>query len=260
MDKIGNFELNRIYCIDCLKAMKQMPDECVDLIVTDPPYNTGMTKKETKSSKKPWLFGFFNDSYSEWEYLKLVRDSCIEWYRLLKKDKGGYLFINWKQLGLWINELSQAGFKVKNVIVWDKVVHGLNYQNYAYTYELIVFFAKGDFYPNNKRNAEYRDLWRIQRDINNDNKEEHHETVKQIRVARRPIRHGSNYGELVLDPFMGTGTTAVACKQLKRNFIGFEIDKNYCEVAERRLSQENLKTFFPMEKDHKLQQYTNPIT
>jgi len=131
--------------------------------------------------------------------------------------------------------LKKYGFKVKNVIVWDKIVHGLNYMNYAYTYELIIFFVKGNFLPNNKPGVFYKDVWHIKRDMNFDDNIDCHETVKQINVVRKPILHGSIVGDVVLDPFLGSGTTAVACKQLDRNFIGFEISKEYVNVANNRL-------------------------
>ncbi len=248
--------INKITCQDCLEGMKQLEDNSVDSIITDPPYNTGMDSKITSSenhptvrfkndAKKPWLFGFFNDNLSKEDYKKLVVNCCNEFYRILKNDKAGYIYINWKMLGLWLDCLKQSGFKIKNVIVWDKVVHGLNYQNYAYTYELIIFFVKGNFFPNNKREEDkrkqyYKDVWNIQRKIDSSTEEGHHETQKLIKVIELPIVHSTEKGDLVLDPFIGSGTTAVACKQLGRNFIGFEISQDYCKIAEKRLAQGTL--------------------
>lgn len=143
---------------------------------------------------------------------------------------------------LWIDNLEKEGFKIKNVIVWDKVVHGLNYQNYAYTYEMIIFFVKGDFFPNNKslednKNGYYKDIWHIKRDMGNSNIIEHHETIKQINVVRIPIQHLTKEGDIILDAFAGSGTTGVACKQLKRNYILIEKEPKYIEIINKRLSQ-----------------------
>jgi len=240
MSKLGSFELNKIYNMDCLEGLKQIPDNSVDLIVTDPPYNTGI-KKTTKGRLK----NFFNDKYDEREYERLVEEVCVSLYRVLKTNKAGYIYINWKSLGIWLYYLKKAGFAVKNVIVWDKVIHGLNYQNYAYTYELIIFFIKGIFKVNNKRIEDknkkyYKDVWHISRKIDNE-PDSKHETVKEIKVVKLPIIHGSNENDIVLDPFIGSGTTAVACKQLNRRFIGFEISKEYCDIVNKRLEQSNLK-------------------
>jgi len=257
LDFTIKMELNKIYCMDCLEGLKKIPDNSVDLIVTDPPYNTGMTaenitRKDTTntrfySKKSPiWLGNFFHDSYTDEEYIDLVRNCCIQLFRVLKENKAGYVYINWKMLGKWLDELKSSGFIVKNVIIWDKLVHGLNYQNYAYKYEMIIYFVKGRFQLNNKRpqdmnNYFYSDIWRIQRDLGKQDNIYSHETVKQIKVVRLPIEHASREGDLICDPFMGSGTTAVACKQLNRNFIGFEISQEYCDIANKRLSQGNLK-------------------
>ena len=143
-------------------------------------------------------------------------------------------------LGLWLEKLELVGFKVKNTIVWDKVVHGLNYQNYAYTYELIIFAVKGSYFPKNKIKDQYKDIWHLQRKIDNRGDELHHETVKLLEVVKIPIVHASNEGDLICDPFIGSGTTAVACKQLNRKFIGIEIEQKYCDIAKKRLEQSSL--------------------
>lgn len=248
-------EVNKIYCMDCLEGMKQISDETIDLILTDPPYNTGMsisssTGKTRRFNNKHnnYLGNFFDDDYADEDYLNLIQKVCINLFRVLKNNKAGYIFMNWKKLGLWIDELTNVGFKVKNVIIWDKVVHGLNYQNYAYTHELIIFFVKGNFFPNNKQEKYYKDVWNIQREINNFNDKEHHETVKNIKVVRLPIIHASNEGDLILDPFIGSGTTAVACKQLGRNFIGFEKEEKYVDIANKRLAQDCLMNYFNKEE------------
>lgn len=253
MNKIGEFELNKIYCMDCLEALPKIPNNSIDLILTDPPYNTGMDSKVTSSenhptvrfnsnklTKKPWLFGFFNDNYTEDEYLNLVQNVSKELFRVLKQDRAGYVFINWKSLGLWLVELAKVGFNIKNVIVWDKVVHGLNYQNYAYTYELIIYFVKGKFSPNNKWKNYYKDVWHIQRKIDNSQEDGHHETVKHDEVIRQPILLACKMGWIVLDPFGGSGKTAEICKQNGRNSLTFEINPEYVNIANKRLAQEVL--------------------
>ena len=233
-------ELNKIYNMDCIEGLKLIDNNSVDLVLTDPPYNTGIKKTNGKGR----LCNFFMDDYNEEDYLNLVKNYIKECFRILKFDRAIYIYINWKSLGLWLDIMEEEGFNIKNVIVWDKMVHGLNYQNYAYTYELIIYATKGYFYPTNKTIKDnnygfYKDIWHIQRDINTDVNSEH-ETVKQIEVIRLPIQHTTKEGDIVFDGFMGTGTTAVACKQLNRRYIGFEISPEYCKIAEKRLNQKTL--------------------
>jgi DNA modification methylase len=247
MEKIGEYEVNRIYQEDCLKGMTKIPNDSIDLIVTDPPYNTGMKAREfpPNTYQRVKLDGFFNDDYTDEDYFNLVNNCSKEFYRILKQDKPIYVYMSWKKTGLWIDLLEKAGFSVKNVIVWDKVVHGLNYQNYAYTHEFIIYAIKGKYQVKNKgiedsRNGRFKDVWSIQRETNTSQEEGHHETQKLLKVVKLPIKHGSEEGDLVFDPFMGSGTTAVASKELNRRYLGFEIDGNYINISNNRLKQEGL--------------------
>jgi len=236
-------ENGMLYLGNSLELLKEIPDKSIDAIITDPPYNTGM-----KQQNGGRLKNFFNDSYSKEEYYNLVEKVCTESYRVLKENKAVYIFINWKQVGLWIDLLGKVGFNVKNVIVWDKVIHSLNYQNYAYRYELIIYATKGKFELNNKSNSDLRnrfftDVWRIQRKLSNE-PDSIHETIKPLEVLRVPLLHSTKENDIVLDMFLSSGSTAVACKQLKRRFIGIEINKKYLDFAIKRLSQKNLFEFF----------------
>ena len=224
---------------DCLELMKELPAESIDSIITDPPYNTGMKLADT-SNKGTRLKYFFNDDYTTDEYATLVHNSCVEFMRVLKQNTGSALFINWKQLGLWLSELEKAGFSVKNVIVWDKMHHGLNYMNYAYTYELIIYFTKGKFAVNNKTLYDkahklYTDVWRIKRIVAREGDSENHETIKPEFLIGILLSHLTKEGDTVLDPFMGSGTTGFACVKANRSFIGMELYENYYNSAKRQI-------------------------
>ena len=235
------FEVNKIYNMDCLKGLKQLPDESIDLIITDPPYNTGMTNKERKNDK--WLNSFFNDKFTDIEYLNLIEGMFKESFRVLKNNSACYIFINWKQEP-FLRKIGSKYFKFKQLLIWDKLIHGLNYQNYAYRYECLLFFVKGDFRP--KRIYNKTDILRYSRV--NQNNEIDHETVKPVRLIQNIIKDNSDKGQIVLDMFMGSGTTAVACLMAQRNFIGFEISKKYCDIAEKRrkkwINQERIPSWF----------------
>ena len=224
----------RLLLGDSTKRLAEIDDASVDLILTDPPYNTGMTAKSGTR-----LTNFFDDRYSPEEYCALARTTARECWRILKEDRGCYVFVNWRSLGVWLDALSSARFRLKNVIVWDKIVHGLNYQNYAHTHEFLIFAAKGRFFPRNKDTGDdqHRDLWRICREIRHARPGEfHHETVKPVTLVRRPIEHATVLGDVVCDPFMGSGTACLVAKILGRGYIGIELDPRFFSLAATRIA------------------------
>ena len=226
---------NRMILADCRDELPKIPSDSVDLVLTDPPYNTGL-----RASNTTRLTHFFDDAMPADEYRALAREVCRELFRVLKNDRAAYVFMNWKSLGVWLDALAAASFRLKNTIVWDKVIQGLNYQNYAYTHEFLIFAVKGQFHPRNRglEDDAWHDVWHIQRELRQAAAAvEHHETVKPEAVLRRPIEHASQPGDLVLDPFAGTGTTCVIAKKLGRRFIGIERESRYHGVAVAQLAR-----------------------
>jgi site-specific DNA-methyltransferase (adenine-specific) len=187
------------------------PRESIDLVITDPPYNTGM-----QASEHSRLGHFFNDALSPDAYRTLAVTVARELFRVLRIDRAAYVFINWKSLGVWLDAMSAAGFHAKNVIVWDKVIHGMTYRNYAYRHEFLIFAVKGRFFPANKRNEQafFTDVWSIPRATVRTKASAVHATVKPLPLVELPILHASEPGDVVLDPFAGSGTTCVAAKAL----------------------------------------------
>lgn len=228
--------------MDCIDGLKELNDESIDLIIIDPPYNTGMTPQTNSGFNNGWgkqrsrLNSFFDDKFDPLEYEYLMRRTFKELYRVLKNNKPIYVFIDYRNLCLLKRWLRMANFSFKQQLVWDKQIHGLNYQNYAYQHEYILYFVKGEY--THKRLYNRTDVISYAR-VNNDNKI-NHETVKPITLIRNLIKDNSDPGDLVLDCFMGSGTTAVASKQAGRNFIGFESNEAYVQICERRLKQDVL--------------------
>jgi site-specific DNA-methyltransferase (adenine-specific) len=223
-------ELNRIYNMDCVEGMKLIPDESVDLVVTDPPYKLtsggcrgglnitfNQVTKEQKESGE-----FFNvPKFSEWM-------PCV--YRVLKNSSHFYCMTNDKNLKEVLTEGERAGFKELNVLVWDKGMHTpLGY--YMKNVEFIVLFRKGSAKKINNMGS--KALISIKGVYGN----KIHPSEKPVDLLEHMICNSSAPGELVLDPFMGSGTTAVACINTKRNFIGFELNKEYWEIANRRVAE-----------------------
>jgi len=218
-DKLKEWE-NKIVCGDCLKLMAQLPDGCVDAVITDPPYGVSY-----KKSGEVYMVG---------DTVNLFPFFLPEIRRLLKDDGAIYCFSSTTQLTTVLPQF-QIYFKLHSIIIWDKKVGRIPRQlsHYKLRYEPVLYGSKGLHRLN-----EYRDDIVEQRIVRGNNRI--HPTQKPIEVIKYFIENSTDEDDLILDPFMGSGTTAVACEQLGRRFIGFEINPDYCKIAEQRLAQEIL--------------------
>lgn len=222
---------HRLLCgdsTDSEQVSKLMGGMLADLIVTDPPYNTGMKGKPNDAKAR--LSQMFNDSFTPeaWEELKT---GAFNNYNLFSKGECAlYVFIDWRRVAEFKAQLETFA-DVKNVIVWDKGVHGLG-SDYKSTYENIVVGKKGKPQINNRIGLDYQDIWRVQRTMGRD---KDHATKKPIEILNKPILHASKQDDIVLDLFLGSGTTMVAAHQLKRKCYGMELDPKYCQVIIDRM-------------------------
>jgi site-specific DNA-methyltransferase (adenine-specific) len=233
--------INKLICGDILKVIKQIPDETVDLVVTSPPYNlknsTGNGMKDGRGGK--WAnaalqkgYSHHNDCMPHDEYVKWQRKCLQQMIRVLKED--GAIFYNhkWRVQNGLLQDRSDIlrGFPVRQIIIWRRK-GGLNF-NPGYflpTYEVIYVIAKPKFKLAPKANA-YGDVWEFTQEMKNT-----HPAAFPVALIARII--SSTPARVVLDPFMGSGTTAVAARALHRDYIGIEISPEYCEVAEERLKR-----------------------
>jgi len=234
--------IDTFICGDTLDVMRKMPDSCVDLVVTSPPYNlknsTGNGMKDGRGGK--WKnaalvngYSHHNDNLPHEEYVAWQRACLTEMVRLLKSD--GAIFYNHKwrvQDGLLQDRHDiVSGFPVRQIIIWKRK-GGINF-NPGYflpTYEVIYLIAKPEFKLAPKANA-VGDVWEFTQEMNNI-----HPAPFPIAFAERCI--SATTAKTVLDPFMGSGTVAVAAKRLGRDFIGIEISPEYCSLAEQRLAED----------------------
>jgi len=215
--------INKIICGDCLEVMKDIPDNTIDLVVTDPPYGINYQSAWRIDTER---FDFIEgDKNINSTFLK----DC---FRILKEDCGCYIFTRVDVYPEWLKEVEKY-FKIKSVIVWDRIIHGLGDLNgsYAPLYDLIIYAVKGK--PILKGNRP-KNILRVQRV---DSDKLLHPTQKPERLIESLIKNSSNENDIVLDTFLGSGTTAVACKKLNRKFIGIEINSEYCKIAEERLKK-----------------------
>jgi len=232
--------LNKIICGDCVSVMKDIPDQSIDLVVTSPPYNLNIRKtfKNTKEWKGKWNnsklqsegYDQHNDHMPEPKYIAWQKEVLAECFRLIKDT--GAIFYNHKwrvQNGLYQQrpEIIE-GLPLRQIIIWKKA-GGINFNEgyFLPTYEVIYLLAKPKFKLAPKANR-FGDVWEITQE-----KGSWHPAAFPIELASRCVQ--STTGTIILDPFIGSGTVAVAAKQHGKSYIGIDISQDYCDKAAARL-------------------------
>ncbi|QKS93283.1 DNA-methyltransferase [Treponema phagedenis] len=204
---------------DCLDFLPKIPDESIQSIITDTPYFLGMTHNSQK--------GCFNDlAICKPFYEKLFQ----EYKRILKPDGCIYFFCDWRSYAFYYPLLDSV-MQVENLLVWKK--HGRPSLNvYGSGHELIMFSGKiKKSYITNIID----DVASFNIGARKTNGEKIHPTQKPIELMEKFIFDSTDEGDVVLDSFMGSGTTGIACLNTNRRFIGMEIDDNYFNIAKNRL-------------------------
>ncbi len=250
-----NKYLNRIICGDALETMKQMPSGSIDLIVTSPPYNlndNNLQKSKIKrfrnrkermgiypfnsmDYKKAHIFtGYENcdDNMPYSAYVKWQKDCLRQMLRLIKPSGGIFYNHKWRIQNGILNNRNDIlkGFPVRQMIVWDKG-GSVNFNDTYFlpSYEVIYIIAKPEFKLTAKANLK-RDIWYVYPE-----KGSSHPAPFPEALSDRII--SSTDAEVILDPFMGSGTTAISALKCGRRYIGIDNSAKYCEMAEERIRE-----------------------
>ena len=237
--------INRIVCGDTLEMMKKIPVGAVDLVITSPPYNlknsTGNGMKNGNGGK--WAnaalqngYTHHNDCMPHDEYVKWQRDCLSEMMRIIPED--GAIFYNHKwrvQAGLLQdrNDIVE-GLPVRQIIIWRRK-GGFNFNPgyFVPTYEVIYLIAKPEFKLAPKSNG-HGDVWEFTQEMNND-----HPAAFPVDLIDRII--SSTQARVILDPFMGSGTTAISAINFERDYIGIDISPDYCKMANERIKNHTVQ-------------------
>ena len=230
--------MNKIKLINgnCLDTLKNIPNESIDLIVTDPPYPTtsrgnagnsgGMLQKDINKKGKVFTYNNIN-----------CKEYAPEFYRLLKDGSHCYVMTNHINLIDMLNTFTDVGFHFIKSLIWNKG-NKIMGQYYMSQYEYILFFRKGKGKKIN--NCGTSDILSIPNKKTKDKDGKNiHDTEKPIELMEVLVNNSSQENELIIDPFMGVGSTGIACIKNNRNFIGIEIDENYFNIAKSRLEEFN---------------------
>ena len=215
--------------------MKEIPDSSVDLVVTDPPYKivsggcttkknamSGILKQGGEYTKSGSLFAENDISFSEW---------VPEVFRILKDGTHCYIMSNGRNLPDLYNVAFNTGFKYQNLLVWDKgnVTPNRYYMNRC---EFILMLRKGKARSINDMGSST--LISVPNIIG----KKLHPTEKPIGLMKYLIANSSNENDIVVDPFVGAGSTCLAARELSRHYIGFELDQNYFQIAQSRIHEQ----------------------
>ena len=241
-------ELNKIYNMDCLEAFKLIDDSSIDLVVTDPPYKIISGGCRTVGDKCGGIFNKRKDTIDipflenlDDEQIKLARSGKLfksndikfsEWipevYRVLKSQTHFYVMCNDRNMQEMLNTATQLKFQLVNILAWKKNNVTPN-RYYMKNLEFILMFRKGAAKTINNKGS--KQCFEISNIIGN----KLHPTEKPVELMRILIENSSNENEIVLDPFIGSGSTALACIELNRKYIGFEIDEEYYDISNNRI-------------------------
>lgn len=221
-------ELNQIYNEEALFFLTKLPSESIDLILTDPPYNLGKD--------------FENENLSEEEYLKFITPIMMEFKRIIKPKHSIIIFFdNGKNLSyLWKAIFESGLYHQRTCMLYKPNDCSMPHNRTLRKSEAFLILS-------NTKEL-HHDGDKFMHDVviaNHEKKEEwYHPTAKNIDAIRFLIEVNTLKQEIVLDCFMGSGTTAVACKQTGRNFYGCELNKEYIKIAEDRLKQSRIERWF----------------
>ncbi len=212
-------ETNKIYCGDCLEIMREMDDNSIDMVLTDPPYKSldssvcvGTT---TRLINTPWF-----DTMDR-AVIMLVVNECM---RVLKDTGALYVFADVKTGLELFPQLSPS-----NVLVWDKGHIGMGY-SWRRTHEWAAYCPME---KHRLRRKDYGDILRF-----SGVKNKFHPTEKPVELMIPIIKNSSDSGDIILDPFMGVGGVMLAALKTNRYFIGIELSPEYCDIAQKRVDAE----------------------
>lgn len=221
-----------MFNMNTIELLKQIEDESVNLIVTDPPYKVtargnsgnagGMLQKEL--AKKGKIFKENDIKVSDYAY---------ELYRILKDESHCYIMTNHVNLIEMLNTFTDAGFHFIKSLVWNKG-NKIMGQYYMSQFEYILFFRKGKGHKIN--NCGTSDILEFpNKKMKGDDGKNLHDTEKPVALMQTLIENSSNEGDIVFEPFMGIGATCIAAKTSNRRYIGCELDKTYFDICKQRI-------------------------
>jgi site-specific DNA-methyltransferase (adenine-specific) len=236
--------------------MKAIPDEKIDLVLTDPPFAINFkAKKANYNRTASRVLSGYNEITKE-NYYEFTLNWMSQCFRILKESGGMYVFSGWNNLADILNAIEEIGFITVNHIIWKYQFGVVTNRKFVTSHYHCLYICKNDkkrkFFPyerfskeeknNQGRSLHYKDkedVWEIKREYWTG--DEKTPTKLPAEIIKKILQYSSEEGDLVFDPFLGSGQTAVVSKLLKRNYIGFEIVKEYFDFISKRLKSNSYR-------------------
>jgi len=256
----GKLEADKLYQGDCIKIMSKWPTKSINLVFADPPYNlsgNGLKWQGNKTGGDWFMMNEEWDRMTEPEYLQFTKDWISGCKRLLKDNGSIYISCTYHNIAEIMFVLKQLSFKINNVITWQKTNAMPNMTKRVFTHssEFVVWAVKEKKWifhyeelktinPDRQKDGslkQMRDVWPMplvqgKERLRGEKGRALHPTQKPEEMLKRIIIASSNKDDIVLDPFVGSGTTVVVAKRLGRCWVGIEKNKEYIGMAKRRLN------------------------
>jgi len=247
---MGKIDIDTIHNIDCLEGMKAMQDSCVDLVITDPPFAIDFKARRANYNRTQSRVLEGYSEVSREAYPGFTRAWMSQVRRLLKPSGSIYVFSGWNNLRDILNALDELGFITVNHIIWKYQFGVVTRRRFVTSHyhclyaciddKLRRFFPFSRFGPGERDpdggSLHYRDkedVWVIKREYWNG--DEKTPTKLPAELIEKILLYSSSRGDIVLDPFLGSGQVAVVSKAMDRRYVGFEVVKRYYELARKRL-------------------------
>jgi len=249
---LAKIAINRIYNADCIDGMRDIPPNTVDLIVTDPPFAIKFkaTKQNYNRTASRVMEGY--NEIKQKDYYEFTSKWMSQAFRILKESGSMYVFSGWNNLKDILNSIDDVGFTTVNHIIWKYQFGVVTSKKYVTSHYHCIYVCKNPkkrrFYPyvrfakNQKTESggsmhykDKEDVWDIKREYwTGDQKTP---TKLPAEIVKKILDYSSRSGDIVFDPFLGSGQVAVISKMMGRSYLGFEIVKKYYDFAKKRLDQ-----------------------
>jgi site-specific DNA-methyltransferase (adenine-specific)/modification methylase len=259
----NTMKINNIYLGDCVHIMEtEIPANSIDLVYADPPYNLSGKKLTLINNKTGGPFYKMNEDWDKWEYedyLAFTENWISKVWKVLKATGSLYVSCTYHNIAEIIFISKKIGFKLNNIITWYKTnaMPNITKRTFTHSTEYICWFVKGknwkfnyeklkEFNPHKTKEGKPKQLRDFvdfielpivqgKERIKDQNGRALHPTQKPEKLIELIIIASSDEGDIILDPFFGTGTTGVVASRLKRKWIGIEINEKYFKIAYERI-------------------------
>jgi len=249
---LKKFSLNKIYNQNCIDGMKDIPDNKIDLVITDPPFAINFKSKKANYNRiASRVLPGYNEIESK-DYYNFTYNWMSQINRILKKSGSMYVFSGWNNLKDILTALDENGFITINHIIWKYQFGVVTSKKFVTSHYHCLYVCKNNnerkFFPYSRfdKNAktsdgkslhynDKEDVWNIKREYWTG--DEKTPTKLPAEIIKKILEYSSEEKDVVFDPFLGSGQVAVVSKMLKRKYLGFEIVKEYYNFAKKRLEK-----------------------